>query len=642
MSEESPVVYCFGPFKLDPNERILLLYDAAIPITPKAFDTLTVLLQHAGHIVTKEALLKAVWPNVLVEEATLARNVATIRKILSEGVSARDFLATVPKHGYRFVGPVQVLSEESGAIVRHDEHPPPSDAPVTDSEPRPKFRLRTPRVQALRTTVLLLALAAGGYFLGLKIFFASEEIPSLAVVPLRDSETSTETASLVEGLTEEVIDRLSQFQELRVSAFTSIYRYRNSTVDPKQLGNELRVDRLLTIRLTPGQDIVQIHLELVDVSDGSRTWGKRYALSERDALLSAPFRIAKEVANILGGRSTPELEERLAKRQTSDPEAYRLFLQGQFYWNQFTRDALARSVEYYQKALSRDPGYALAYAALADSYNVLGLFHERPAKSFPLGQKAALEALKIDEGLAEAHISLGAYKLFYEWNWSDADRALTRAVELKPRYGDSLELFTRYGDAHHYYCYLLDSSGQLEKSIKEIKKALEWDPVSPTLHAELGFSYLFARRNAESVTQFRKTLQMSPGFVFASGGLAHALAQEGNYEESIKELQKARAIAPEWPRLAAQLGYVLARSGNRAAAEKTIKEMKRNAEHVYLDPINLAIVCIGLEDERAALHWLEEAYKERSPQLIWLKVDPRFDPLRSHPKFKELIGRIWG
>jgi DNA-binding winged helix-turn-helix (wHTH) protein/TolB-like protein len=642
MSEQNARVYCFGPFKLDPRERTLLLRDEAVSITPKAFDTLVFLLEHAGHVVTKDVLLKSVWPNVVVEEGTLAQNVATIRKILAEGGVAKDFIETVPKHGYRFAGPVQIrLGDDAASVVRHGWHPAPSGTLQRHPERRLQPR-RRPGLRGAAAILLLLGLTAGAYFLWLKIYRVADDVSSLAVVPLNDALVSAETAFLVEGLTEEVIDRLSQFPGLRVSAFASVYRYRNGAADPKQLGSDLRVGRVLTIRLTQVQDDLKVHLELVNADDGSRVWGINYSLSEPDALLAAASKIALEVAHGLGVTSTPELESRLARRHTNDPEAHRLFLHGQFYWHQFTREALARSMEFYQKALSRDPQYALAYAALADSYNVLGLFHERPANAFPQARKAALEALKIDERLAEAHISLGAYKLFYEWNWAAAESSISRAAELKPRYSDSLELFTRYGDAHHYYCYMLESSGKLEKSIGEIKRALEWDPLSPTLHAELGFSYLFARRYSESVAQFRRTLQMSPGLVFATYGLAQALAEEGNYEEAITELQKARSIAPVWSQLTAQLGYALACSGKRTEAEDMIEEIRRNAEQRYVDPINLAIVCIGLDDQKAALQWLEEAYNERSPHLIWLKVDPRFDRLRSLPEFKDLLRRIWG
>jgi serine/threonine-protein kinase len=446
---------------------------------------------------------------------------------------------------------------------------------------------------------------------------------------------------LTEGLTEEIIDRLAQVQTLKVTAFSSVFQLRDKRIDLPELGRILDVDDLLTVRILSEEPVVSISVELVDADDGSRKWGKQYSWYERE-LVSVSAQIAEEVAGVLNVELNPEVRRFLIRPFTKDAQAYRLFLQGQQYWYQFTGEALEKSLFYYQKAVEQDPGYALAYAAQADSYNVLGIMgRQRPAEVFPNAEQCALRALTIDGMLPEAFVSLGAFKLFYEWKWSEAEKLLKRAVELKPSYAQSLELNTRYGDSRHYYCYLLDSSGKLDESINEIKTALNLDPLSQTLQAELGFSYLFSGRVQKARTQLEKTLELHPSFVFASVGRARALVQQGHFHEAVRELQKARRIAPGWPQLEGELGYAFGKAGNKTKAVGLIKQLYQQAEHGYVDPFHFAVAHLGIGEESTAVEWLGKAYEQRSPLMIWLKVDPRFDPLRARPDFKSLIGQIW-
>jgi tetratricopeptide (TPR) repeat protein/TolB-like protein len=443
------------------------------------------------------------------------------------------------------------------------------------------------------------------------------------------------------GFIEEVIDRLAQSQQLRVAAFSTVYQMRDRGSDLQELGEYLGVEKVITIRVLEEASGMKGIVELVEVSDQSHQWGRQYSWTDRQMPL-APSQIATEVSKALGVQFTPQAEREFSRQYTRNPEAYRSYLHGQFFWHQFTGDALEKGLAHFQKAVHLDPEYALAHTALADSYNVLGFLGRlRPVDAFPRAQKAALRALAIDETLPEAHVSLGAYKLFYEWNWAEAESELNRAAELKPSYAESLELNTRYGDSRHYYCYLLDSAGRLEESIAVIESALQIDPLSKTLQAELGFSYLFSGRYREAIAQLKKPLELDPAFVFASVGLSRVLVQEKRYQEALRELKKAHLLVPSWPQLIGELAYTHGVAGDLKAAQKIIQDLHSQAEDGFVDPFHFAVAYLGTGDEAASLQWLKKAYTQRSPLMIWLRVDPRFDRLRSHPDFVSLIRQIW-
>jgi DNA-binding winged helix-turn-helix (wHTH) protein/tetratricopeptide (TPR) repeat protein len=642
-------VFTFGAFRLDSKERLLLNGDSIVPITPKAFDTLLVLLKSAGHIVTKDELLETVWPDTVVEESTLAQNVATIRRALSdrETNSPGAFIETVPKHGYRFVTPVETFNgdEIETILVQHESSRTLLEVDEIECDDDPERQgLPVSRLwkAAFGSRARLLAIALvllAAFVISLRLFLSTAEVTSVAVVPL--TEEDFRESYLAGGLIEEVIDRLAQLQELRVTAFSTVYQIRDHGLDLQQLGGYLGVEKVLTIRVLEDEEGIKGIVELVQASDQSHIWGKQYSWTGRQMPL-APSQIATEVSEALGVKFTPQVEREFTRQYTKNPEAYLSYLQGQFFWHQFTGGALEKGLVHFQKAVQLDPEYALAHTALADSYNVLGFLGRlRPADAFPQAKQASLKALAIDETLAEAHVSIGAYQLFYEWNWVEAERALNRAAQLKPSYAQSLELNTRYGDSRHYYCYLLDSAGRLEESIAVIKKALQIDPLSKTLQTELGFAYLFSGRYQEAIFQLKKTLELDPAFVFASAGLARVLLQEKRYQEAIRELQKAHLIVPSWPQLTGELAYAQGIAGKLNEAQETIEDLHGQAEEGFVDPFHFAVAYLGSGDEGAALMWLKKAYTLRSPLMIWLRVDPRFDRLRSHPEFVSLIRQIW-
>lgn len=591
MNRQARYVYEFGTFHLNPPERLLLRGTTPVPLTPKVFDTLVVLVLNSGHVVSKDDLMREIWPDTNVEEANLTQNVFTLRKVLDPHHQGSSYIETVPKRGYRFIANVRKVLDESGKVAReHNEPWPVTEVKASDD---------------------------------------SQAIHSLAVMPFANPSADPNAEYLSDGITESIISNLSQLPELRVMARSAVFRYKGREVDSQEVGQELGVRAVLTGRVIHLGNRLVIRIELIDVTEERQIWGEQYDREPLD-IIAVQEEISREISEKLRLKLTGRQKKLLTKRYTENTEAYHADLKGRYYWNKRTEEGFKRGIEYFERAIKEDSNYALAYTGLADCYNLLNSYGVLPPKeSAPLIKAAAEQALKIDDMLAEAHASLGHVKMMHDWDWQGAEREFRRAVELDHN----------YATAHHWYALYLRARGQFTESLEEIRQAQKLDPLSLIINTVLGAHFYYARQYDKAIEQCRATLELDPNFHVAYGVIGEAYTQKGMYREAIAELKKVISLSSGLEGLA-MLGYTYAVAGQRNDARKVLNRLMDLSKRRYIEPASIAIIYTGLAEREQAFTWLERAYQDRNELLLMLKVDPRLDALHSDTRFAQLLERI--
>ena len=453
-------------------------------------------------------------------------------------------------------------------------------------------------------------------------------IDSLAVLPLENASADPGTEYLSDGITESIINTLSQLPQLKVMARATVFRYKGKQVDVQEVSRELDVRAVMTGRVIQFGDNLIIKTELVDALDGSQLWGEQYKRKSAD-IFEVQEEISKEISEKLRIRLTGEEKKLLGKRYTDNTEAYRLYLQGRFCMSKMTKDALNNAIKYFHQAIAIDPEYALAYAGLADTFYALSSAHLPPNEAMPKARGAAEQALNIDDSLAEAHASLGLVKVFYEWDWEGAEKEYRRAIELNPG----------YASAHHWYGWSLALIGRLDEAIAEIKQASELDPLSLEINTDLGLSFLFAREFERAIEQFQKVVEMDPNFIWTHFFMGWAEEQRGHYDVAVREFQKTAQL-DDSPLILAALGHTYAVSGERDKAQRVLEEMRELQRERHVSSYHFAIIHAALGNRDEALEWLGKSFNAREEALVWLKVDPRLDALRTDPRFIALQRRV--
>ena len=456
----------------------------------------------------------------------------------------------------------------------------------------------------------------------------SASIDSLAVLPLANASADPATEYLSDGITESIINTLSQLPQLKVMARATVFRYKGREVEIEEVKRDLGVRAVMTGRVLQFGDNLIIKIELVDTADGSQLWGEQYKRKSAD-IFEVQEEISKEISEKLRIKLTGEEQKLLVKRYTDNTEAYRLYLKGRFALSKMTKEALETAIRHFQQAIDNDPDYALAYAGLADAYYGLSSNHLPPNEAMPKARAAAERALQIDDSLAEAHASLGLVKAFYEWDWTSAEFEYKRAIELNPGYAST----------HHWYGWYLALMGRLNEAIAEINKASELDPLSLEINTDLGLSFLFARQYDRSIEQFEKAMEMDPNFIWTHFFMGWAYEQKDDFEAAIIEFDKAAKL-DDSPLILAALGHTYVMAGQRDKALKVLEEMTEMSPVRHVSSYHFAIIHAALGHKDEAFEWLEKSYDARSEALVWLKVDPRLDTLRSDPRFIDLQRRV--
>lgn len=493
------------------------------------------------------------------------------------------------------------------------------------------LKLTKPKGKLVAVVVIALiavSVSVAGYLLLARK--SSSTIQSIAVMPFTNDSGNTDGEYLSDGMTETLINSLSNIPNLNVKARSSVFRYKGQAFDPKKIASELNVQAILIGRVIERDEQLSLSLELIDAATENVIWGNKY---ERKAseLVALQSDVARDVSNKLKSRLPGADEAKIAKSHTADPEAYQLYLKGLFYWNKRTPEALKKSVEYFNLALDKDPNYALAYAGIALSYVLYPEYSlNAPRQVVPKAKTMARRALELDETLAEAHTAFGYALLTYDRNFEEADKHFKRAMELNPKYATAYQWYT---DGY------LVASGKIDEALVQIKKAYDLDPLSLIINTQMGICYVYARDYDKAHEQFRKTIDLDPNWYLGHWflGLTHEL--KGNLKDAYAEYQKAHELADD-PYILAHLAHVQAALGRRDEALKNIEEMKQIAKHRYVPAYAFAIAYTGLGQKDEALDWLERSNEDRAWDILHVKVEPLLDPLRDELRYKQLIESL--
>ena len=468
-----------------------------------------------------------------------------------------------------------------------------------------------------------------GLWLSWRSRSAEISIESIAVLPFQNSGADSDAEYLSDGLSESLIYRLSTLPNLKVSPSSSVFRYKGREMEPVKVGQELGVDAVLSGRIVQRGENLTISAELLDVRNNRLLWGEKYD-RKMSELLATQREIAREIVDKLkvkvGGPGTE-----LAKHYTENNEAYQLYLKGRFYWNKRTGEALKKATDYFNQAIQKDPGFALAFAGLADCY-LLPTNPQPPIEKMPKAKAAALRALELDETLAEAHTSLARVLATYEWDWAGAEKEYKRAIELDPN----------YAIGHQWYSGYLEVMGRNSEMMVERKRAQELDPVSLTTNFAQGLTLYFARNYDQAIEQFQKTLELDPNFPAVSVFLPAAYEQEGKIDQAIAAFQKDlnQKGSVEKSLNMAGLARVYARAGRKPEALAMLNELKQKSQQEYVPACGIALVYEGLGEKDQVFTWLEEGYKQHEFQMQFLKLEPRWDSVRSDRRFLNLTSRL--
>jgi len=641
MSKSQKELYEFSRFRLDVSERLLQRDGKRVPITDKAFDTLCVLVRRSGELVGKDLLMNEVWADAIVEENNLDQKISMLRQALGERKGKEKFIETVRGHGYRFLPEVHRVETELTTNDLASEQIDPETAVADDkvSGSQSDNEGTAPQSSPRSTSAIKWAVPAviGIAIVVVVAIFIFENqtqadnapIESIAVLPFVNAAQDPNAEYLSDGLTESLINRLLSLSNLKVMSWGSVFQYKVEVQDPQKAGKELNVQAVLTGSVKQLGDQLVINVSLDDTKSGRHVWGEQYV--RRFAyVLAVQNDIAQDVSRNLRIKLTKTDEQRIAKRYTDNVEAYNFYAKGMYEWNKHTQQDLEKGIKYFDQALEQDPNYALAYSGLADSYGVLGGSYLPPREAFPKAKEYAAKALALDNDLADAHASMGAITLFYDWDFAKANEELTQALTIDPN---------NVG-AHHIRGDYLEISGRFDEAIAERKLSLEIDPRSPLRNMVSGATYYFARRTDEAVTQLEKTVELEPRFYPAYFWLGQAYEQKKLPAKAIATYEDGISRSERNPMLVAALGHAYAVLGQREKAKEVLDELANLSKNSYVNPYFFAIVYAGLGDLDQTFAWFEKAFQDRSNYLLWLNVEPLFDPIRDDPRFRELLVRV--
>jgi TolB-like protein/DNA-binding winged helix-turn-helix (wHTH) protein/Tfp pilus assembly protein PilF len=542
----------FGIFEVDLQAGELRRHGIKVKLQQQPFEVLVMLLERPGEVVTREEIQKRLWPaDTFVDfERGLNRATNRLRESLGDEADRPRFIETLPRRGYRFIAPVAKL-EESGHVA--ELTPPHADAVPTNGTPHsPRFgraRLRVGFLIAIGAIALLVVAAWFAFFRP-----RAGAIESVAVLPFSNGSSDPNAEYLSDGITESLINNLSQLPNLRVMARSTVFRYKAiKDADPRKIGNDLHVQAVLSGRLLQQGNVLIIQAELMDVKTGMQLWGGQFNRNVEDVLVLQDD-LSREIAEKLRLKLSGQEKQRLARRNTEDAEAYQSYLKGRYYWNKRSPEGIQKATRYFQHAIDKDPAYALAYAGLADSYVYLSFFNVvAPRDAMPKAKAAAAKALEIDDHLAEAHVSLGYISYTYDWDWPAAGKHFDQALALDPAY-------TR---AHIFYPFYLSSRGQSQEALAVAKSALDLDPASPSLSHSLAVQFYLTRQFDQAIEQCHKTLEMDPNFGVAYAVLGQTYLAKGMNSEAAPVLEKYSALSQGSADSLALLGYSQARRGEK-------------------------------------------------------------------------------
>jgi len=636
--------YEFGPFRLDLNRHRLLRDGEVVPLSPKAIQTLTLLVQNAGKLLEREALMQAVWPDVTVEDANLTVAISQLRKALNHNGDAAEFIETIPRVGYRFVADTWEVIEEPAPLILEERTRSQPMKPIADNgetnetttappesqskisllpEQRPFLRTHRSLIVAL-ALCLTIAAAAVAYRLVKSSSSATANISSVAVLPLKNLTGDPNAEYLSDGITESIISQLSKVPELKVISRASVFTFKGKEIDPREAGRRLGVGSIVEGSLLKSKDRIRVQFRLVGAADGHIIWsGDSYERAAADI-----FEVQDEISCNVVEHLRPVLcAGKPARRSTENVAAYEAYIKGRYYMSQRTAEGLMKAIQFFQQAIEIDSRYALAYCDLAESYKLAVWYVPIPAsEAVPKLQTAAIKAIELDSSLAEAHTAMAEVYSF-QWRWKESLAENERAIILNPG----------YGAGYHNVALGLALIGRNAEALTQMQRARELDPLSLIINTDFGWVYYLGHRYDEAIAQYQKVLELDPNFTLAHFDLALAYSALARHDKAIAEMQNARGRGSDY---LAGLGYLYGVAGQRAEALTTLAELQRLAKQQYVPPYHFAWIYIGLGDKDKAIALLQQVYAEHTQHVVDFKMVPMFDSLRSDERFQELAQKV--
>ena len=626
----------FGIFELDLRAGELCRHGLRVRLQEQPFQVLAMLLEHPGEVVTREELQKRLWPaDTFVNfDHGLNKAINKLREALGDSAESPRFVETVARRGYRFLAEVKVAD---AAPVRSPE-PAAQPQPAAEARARPGLAgaLARPKhllpsfawkVSVFVLLVLMVSLAVW------KLRFWNRPpsvIGSLAVLPLESLSADASQDYFADGMTDELISDLGQISALRVISRTSVMAYKHARKPLPQIARELNVDAVVEGTVLRSGNQVRITAQLIDASADKHLWSQSYEVELRDTL-ALQSKVARAIADQIRISLNPRERAALKIAKIVNPDAYVSYLKGRYFWNKRSAEGLKAALAYFNQATEEDPVFAQAYSGLADTFALLGDWQYAvmtPKEALPKAKAAAIKALELDTALGEAHNSLAFCLDGFDWVFDSAGKEFLRAIELNPG----------YATAHHWYAWHLALLHRYDEALVEMRKAESLDPLSLVINADLAELLALAHSYDESIQQSRKAIELDPNFGLAHNHLGQAYLQKHMYREAIAELQKAVWLSASAPTCMANLARAYVASGKRSEAEKLLSDLKRRSSPGYSHGSEIAVIYASLGDADQAMNWLEKGYEERFNPGVLLR--PGFDPLRSDPRFQDLVRRI--
>ncbi len=638
----------FGVFEVDLQLSELRKRGVKIKLQEQQCQILGILLEQPGEVVTRERLRRRLWADDTFVDFDHSLNTAMmrLREALGDSSDNPRFIETLPRKGYRFIAPVTEVPEPD-LEDRLPEAPERAKAP----EPRASSEVvpaALPETAALQPTrlgwrsaaitgfVLLALIGAGLLWRYLRhdraVVVAPPTTRSIVVLPLENLSGQADQEYFADGMTDALTAQLAKISSLRVISRTSAMQYKGSHKLLSEIARDLNVDAVVEGTVLHSGNRVRITAELVQVSTDRHLWAETYE-SEMGDILALQSRVAQAIVNEIRINLSPQEKKLLATTRVVSEESYENYLKGRYYWNKRSEDGLTKAIEYFRKATQEEPGYALAYAGMADCYSIIGsaIVDTVPAGEVaPKAKAAALKAIELDDTLAEADTALATVRFNYDWDWAGAANGFKLAIEHNPSYATAYQRYSLY----------LMAMGRTQESMTEMNRARALDPLSVSMNFSLGWRLYMAHQYDQAIKQLGATIDMDPNFGLAHRVLGESYEQKGLYPEALDELRKAVAISHHSPPMLASLGHAYGVSGRKQNALKIIDQLKEESASRYVSPFYLAVVYAGMGEKNQALESLERAYQDRSNRVVFLKVDPQVDNLRSDPRFQALLQRL--
>jgi TolB-like protein/DNA-binding winged helix-turn-helix (wHTH) protein/TolA-binding protein len=628
--------YRFRDFELDSSRYELRRGGRNLRLEKIPMDLLILLVEKNHDLITREEIIGRIWGKDVFTDSDAGINTAIrkIRQTLNDDPENPRFIQTVVGRGYRFLAPVTsvVPMEQSPVDINVAETNASASEPPVSGHVRPR-KLTVLWVTTSVVAVFALALI-GSNVLRLRNRLLRRPAPvtihSIAVLPLENFSGDPAEDYFADGMTDELTTNLAKVSSLGVIGRTSVMRYKGTHESIPEIARELKVDSVVEGSVVRDGDNVRITAQLIDGPSGRHLWADDFERSRSD-VLQLQKEVALKIVQQIRATLTPDETIRLSSARPVDPKAYEANLKGRSYWNQRSEAGIKKAIEQFNAAIQADGSYAEAYSGLADSYTALGYFSYRnPNDVFPPAKAAADKALELDPTLAEAHASLGYYNLYYAWDWKESEKEFRRAIALNPN----------YATAHEWYSVYLLAMGRPDEAMVEIRRAQQLDPLSPLINTDVGFQFYYDKRYDEAIQQLRNTLQTDPKFPLAHLWLGRAYQQKGMYEEAISEYRQTDTSWPEWVVSLAAIGNVEGIAGKTSEARDMLSKLNTLSEVKYVTPYGTALLYAGLGDKVQTFNWLDRAVQGRSHWLVWIRLDPRWENVKTDPRFKEIIRSV--